>query len=173
MTFVNMHSPGLKILATHRLIADLDNFDEPGFLRRAEQLFHVTRVDSLEAITKRWADGKPGIFGIVVEGGTYIFEAKNAEGQLDVPVLHKSLIGGVLGITEEQVRDGKHLRYIRGLDSAIEEVRSGTAQIACLLRPTSIEQVANISFSGGVMPQKSTDFYPKLLSGLTIFKLQD
>jgi uncharacterized protein (DUF1015 family) len=173
MTFVNMHSPGLKILATHRLISDLDNFDEPAFLRRAEQLFQVTRVESLEAITNRWADGKPAVFGIVVAGGTYIFEAKNAEGQLDVPVLHKSLIGGVLGITEEQVRDGKHLRYIRGLDSAIEEVRSGTAQIACLLRPTSIEQVASISFSGGVMPQKSTDFYPKLLSGLTIFKLQD
>jgi uncharacterized protein (DUF1015 family) len=173
MTFVNMHSPGLRILATHRLICDLDNFDEPDFLRRAEQAFHVERIDSIEALTNRWAESKPGVFGIVVPGGMYIFEAKNPEAQLDVPVLHKSLIGGVLGITEDQVRDGKHLRYMRGLDSAIQEVRSGTAEIACLLRPTSVEQVAAISFSGGVMPQKSTDFYPKLLSGLTIFKLQD
>jgi uncharacterized protein (DUF1015 family) len=173
MTFVNMHSPGLRILATHRLISDLANFDEPNFLRRAEQTFHVERIDSIEALTGRWAGSKPGVFGIVVPGGTYIFEAKKPEGELDVPVLHKSLIGGVLGITEEQVREGKHLRYIRGVDSAIQEVRSGTAQIACLLKATSVEQVADISFRGGVMPQKSTDFYPKLLSGLTIFKLQD
>jgi uncharacterized protein (DUF1015 family) len=173
MTFVNMHSPGLKILATHRLICDLDNFDEPDFLRRAEQTFRVGRIDSLESLTNRWAESKPGVFGIVVPGGMYIFEAKKPEAELDVPVLHKSLIGGVLGITEDQVRDGKHLRYIRGLDSAIQEVRSSTAQIACLLKPTSVQQVADISFSGGVMPQKSTDFYPKLLSGLTIFTLQD
>jgi uncharacterized protein (DUF1015 family) len=173
MTFVNMHSPGLKILATHRLICDLDNFDEPDFLRRAEQAFRVGRIDSLESLTNRWAESKPGVFGIVVPGGMYIFEAKKPEAELDVPVLHKSLIGGVLGITEDQVRDGKHLRYIRGLDSAIQEVRSSTAQIACLLKPTSVQQVADISFSGGVMPQKSTDFYPKLLSGLTIFTLQD
>jgi uncharacterized protein (DUF1015 family) len=79
----------------------------------------------------------------------------------------------VLGIGEDQVREGKHLRYIRGLDSAVEEVRSGAAHIACLLKPTSVQQVAEISFAGGVMPQKSTDFYPKLLSGLTIYKLQD
>ena len=87
--------------------------------------------------------------------------------------LHKSLIGGVRGISEEQVRDGKHLRYMRGLDSAVEEVKSATAQIALLLRPTSVQQVANISFGGGVMPQKSTDFYPKLLSGLTVYKLPE
>ena len=78
----------------------------------------------------------------------------------------------MLGISEEQVRDGKHLRYMRGLDSAIEEVRGGSAQIAFLLKATSVQQVADISFGGGVMPQKSTDFYPKLLSGLTIYKIE-
>src|SRR5262249_51783287 len=112
MTFVNMHSPGLRILATHRLISDLENFDEPAFLRRAEQAFHLERIDSIEALTNRWAGTKPGVFGIVVAGGMYIFEAKKPEGELDVPVLHKSLIGGVLGITEDQVREGKHLRYM-------------------------------------------------------------
>ena len=53
----------------------------------------------------------------------------------------------------------------------MEEVRKGAAQIAFLLKPTSVEQVAKISFSGGVMPQKSTDFYPKLLSGLVMYKV--
>src|SRR5260370_3062062 len=98
----------------------MENYDEPNFLRRAEQVFHIERTDSTEALTSRWAESKPGVFGIVVEGGIYIFEAKKPEAELDVPVLHKSLIGGVLGITEDQVREGKHLRYIRGLDSAIQ-----------------------------------------------------
>ena len=75
-------------------------------------------------------------------------------------------------VSEDQIREGKHLRYMRGLDSAVEEVRSGTAQIACLLRPTSVQQVAEIAFSGGVMPQKSTDFYPKLLSGITMYRVE-
>jgi len=173
MTFVNMYSPGLRILATHRVISDLQNFEESAFLRRAESTFAVERIDSLEKLTERWKNGKPGVFGVALTGGLYIFTAKNPEGQLDVPVLHTTLIGGVLGISEEQVRDGKHLRYIRGLDTAVEEVRGGTAQIACLLKPTSVQQVADISFGGGVMPQKSTDFYPKLLSGLTIYRLRD
>jgi uncharacterized protein (DUF1015 family) len=62
---------------------------------------------------------------------------------------------------------------MRGLDAAIAEVRSGAAQLAFLLKPVSVEQVAAISFAGGVMPQKSTDFYPKLLSGLTIYKVDE
>jgi len=88
-----------------------------------------------------------------------------------VRVLHERLLAQALSIGEEAVRDEKHLRYIRGLDAAIAEARSGAAQIAFLLRPTSIEQVADTSFSGGVMPQKSTDFYPKLLSGMTIYRI--
>ena len=67
----------------------------------------------------------------------------------------------------------KNLRYVRGLDKAVEAARRGDAQVAFLLRPTAIEDVARISFSGGVMPQKSTDFYPKLLSGLTIYKVDE
>ena len=86
-------------------------------------------------------------------------------------VLHERLLSQALGIGEQAVREEKYLRYIRGLDAAVEGARSGAAQIAFLLKATSIEQVADTSFGGGVMPQKSTDFYPKLLSGLTIYKL--
>ena len=87
-------------------------------------------------------------------------------------MLHERLLARALGIGEEEVRDEKNLRYLRGLDAAVEEARKGAAQIAFLLKPTSIQQVADTSFGGGVMPQKSTDFYPKLLSGLTIYKLE-
>jgi uncharacterized protein (DUF1015 family) len=61
---------------------------------------------------------------------------------------------------------------VRGLDAACTKVRQDGAQIAFLLEPATIQQVADVAFSGGVMPQKSTDFYPKLLSGLTIYKLE-
>ena len=101
----------------------------------------------------------------------FLLESRQAAGELDVRVLHERLLTKALEIGEDAVRDEKHLRYIRGIDLAVEEARKGAAQIAFLLKPTSIEQVADTSFAGGVMPQKSTDFYPKLLSGLTIYKL--
>ena len=56
-------------------------------------------------------------------------------------------------------------------EAAVQEVRSGAAQVAFLLRPVDVQKVAQISFAGGVMPQKSTDFYPKLLSGLTVYPI--
>jgi uncharacterized protein (DUF1015 family) len=59
---------------------------------------------------------------------------------------------------------------VRGFQPAVDEVRSGKAQAAFLLRPVGVEKVAEIAFAGGVMPQKSTDFYPKLLSGLTMYR---
>jgi len=97
-------------------------------------------------------------------------EDRVARNALDVRVLHERLLAGALGINEAAVRDEKHIRYIRGIDAAVEEVRKGAAQIAFLLKPTSVEQVARTSFSGGVMPQKSTDFYPKLLSGMVMHR---
>jgi uncharacterized protein (DUF1015 family) len=93
------------------------------------------------------------------------------EGQLDVPVLHQDILGGLLGISEEAVRDERHLKYVRGIDAAAAEVTKGDADVAFLLEPTPIDDMARIAFAGGVMPQKSTDFYPKLLSGVTIYKL--
>jgi len=86
--------------------------------------------------------------------------------------LHERILRDLLGIGEEDVRSERNLRYIRGMEAAIADVRRGTASLAFLLEPTSIEDVARIALGGGVMPQKSTDFYPKLLSGLTIYKLE-
>ena len=172
MTFVNMYSPGLKILATHRVVSNLEGFDASAFFKRAEAAFTVERLDSSLDLSERWEKAAPGqcIIGAAIDGSVYALTAKDSGGKLDVPVLHEAVLGGLLGISEEAVREGRHLRYIRGLDAAITEVEGGAAQIAFLLKATSVQQVADISFGGGVMPQKSTDFYPKLLSGLTIYK---
>jgi uncharacterized protein (DUF1015 family) len=170
MAFVNMHSAGLKILSTHRLVSGVD---AGGFLEAAALDFDVAPIASVDALKQAWAAaGDRCIIGAAMDGKLYKLEDRTARGALDVRVLHERLLGVALGISEEAVRDEKHIRYIRGIGRAVEEVRKGTAQIAFLLRPTSVEQVAKTSFSGGVMPQKSTDFYPKLLSGMVMYKVE-
>jgi len=91
---------------------------------------------------------------------------------LDVVQLHKCLLEGVLGISEEAIREQKNVRYIRDLGEAMAQVRSGAANVAFLMNPVRMAQVRDIAFAGEVLPQKSTDFYPKLLTGLTIYALE-
>jgi uncharacterized protein (DUF1015 family) len=173
MTFVNMHSPGLTILATHRLVKGMDPaLLEGEFLRRAGQDFEIQEIESVDQLRGAWASsGNRTIIGVALAGRLLMFSARENRGELDVQVLHERLLGNALGIGPEAVRDERYLRYARGVDVAIQDVRQGHAQIAFLLKPVSVQQVADIAFAGGVMPQKSTDFYPKLLSGLTIYKV--
>jgi uncharacterized protein (DUF1015 family) len=172
MTFVNMYSPGLKILATHRLVSGLAGFDAQALIGAAG----LRPVGDLAALRGLWAEPHAGQvrIGVALAGREplYLYEAERGAGELDVAVLHQRLLGGALGINEDAVREEKNTRYMRGAEPAIAEVRRGAAQAAFLLEPTPIDEVARIAFSGGVMPQKSTDFYPKLLSGLTIYKLE-
>jgi uncharacterized protein (DUF1015 family) len=77
----------------------------------------------------------------------------------------------VLEISEESIRNQQNLSYVRDAGEALAQVRSGAANIAFLLNPVRMSQVRDIAFAGEVLPQKSTDFYPKLLSGLTIYAL--
>ncbi|HTS63801.1 MAG TPA: DUF1015 domain-containing protein [Candidatus Acidoferrales bacterium] len=168
MAFVNMHSPGLRILATHRLVSGIET---NGFLEAAAHDFDVAEIATLDALKQAWASaGDRTIIGAAIGESLFQLEDRFARGALDVRVLHDRLLGGALGINEAAVRDEKHIRYVRGIDAAVEEARKGAAQVAFLLKPTSMEQVAKISFSGGVMPQKSTDFYPKLLSGMVMYQ---
>jgi uncharacterized protein (DUF1015 family) len=173
MTFVNMHSPGLKILATHRLVSGIPAEGFPDeFLRAAADDFQVAELDSVAKLQQAWTDNPAkSIIGAAIGNRLFSLTERDAVNELDVRILHERLLGKVLGIGEEAVRHEKNLRYIRGVDAAVDEARKGTAQIAFLLKPTSVQQVADTSFGGGVMPQKSTDFYPKLLSGLTIYKI--
>ena len=173
MTFVNMHSPGLKILATHRVLRDLDSFDDDStFFAKSWDTWSSTRCESIDALKRALSVHKPETvrIGIATPEGVALLERARQPGELDVPVLHREILGQWLGISEEAVRDEKHIHYVRGIDAAAAELQHG-AQLAFLLEPTPIKDMARIAFAGGVMPQKSTDFYPKLLSGVTIYKL--
>jgi len=90
---------------------------------------------------------------------------------LDVVQLHKCLLEGVLKLSEESIRNQQNISYIRDAGEALAQVRAGKANIAFLMNPCRVEQVRDIALAGEVMPQKSTDFYPKLLSGLTTYAL--
>jgi uncharacterized protein (DUF1015 family) len=169
MTFVNTYSPGLEILATHRVLGGLADF-HPRRFAHAIQARRLANVEELKRIFQSATPEKIRIGLALASGEIYLFERDRKPGELDVRVLHEELLGSVLGISEEAVREQKHIEYVRGLEAACAKVHQG-AQIAFLLEPATIGQVTDVAFSGGVMPQKSTDFYPKLLSGLTIYKL--
>jgi uncharacterized protein (DUF1015 family) len=167
MTFVNMYSPGLKILATHRVLRNLEGFQAAALLAKARTSGWSVR----EGMPERGVHAGTVRIGLVAASRAYVLERERREGELDVPVLHAEILGGLLGISEESVRDERYITYVRGADAAMAEVRENGAQAAFLLEPTPIEEMARIAFAGGVMPQKSTDFYPKLLSGVTIYRL--
>ena len=182
MTFVNMRAPGLVVLATHRVFDQLPAFDQADFLGRAGEQFEVHAYGDVETLRRRMDEvptdrtamgavfaGDPQHY-LFTENAAATASSEEKTPRLDVIVLHRVVIERLLGISEQDVKDLKHIRYVRGLQAAVEEVRSGRARAAFLLRPVAVEQVAEISFAGGVMPQKSTDFYPKLLAGLTIHR---
>ena len=181
MTFVNMDSPGITILPTHRVLFGLKEFNTKAFLEKAEEFFTVKPLvePNLEELT---AADKVA-FIAVTQDGTHLLTAKPEaisaalsgfsarQAELDVVQLHGILIERILGLTAEAVRQGQSLRYVREAAEAIGEVKSGQADLAFLIRPVTLDQLRDISLSGDVMPQKSTDFYPKLLSGLAIYAL--
>ena len=189
MTLVNMDSPGLVILPTHRVVHGLQSFSPASFREGASQYFSVEEVDpsvdaARAAVILREA-GRMGTALLVVMADrvflldraklitSNIFEGYSLRQQaLDVVQLHKLLLEGVLGISEEAIRNQTNVRYIRDIDEAMAQVRSGAANCAFLMNPARMSQVRDIAFAGEVMPQKSTDFYPKLLTGLTIYALE-
>ena len=94
-----------------------------------------------------------------------------AQRGLDVVLLHRLLLEKGLGITPAAVAAERNITYERDMESAVAAVDEGRAQVCFLLNPVSVEQVMQMALAGEVLPQKSTDFYPKLLSGLTLYRL--
>jgi uncharacterized protein (DUF1015 family) len=188
MTLINMDSPGLVILPTHRVVHGLQSFSADKFRETAGAYFSVEEVDPAvdarrAAVILREA-GRMGTALLALAADrvflldrpkpvpSNIFAGLSLRQQaLDVVQLHKCLLEGVLGISEEAIREQKNVRYIRDISEAMALVRGGSANLAFLMNPVRMLQVRDIAFAGEVLPQKSTDFYPKLLSGLTIYAL--
>jgi uncharacterized protein (DUF1015 family) len=187
MTLIPMESRGLVILPTHRIVQSLPTYDREQMLESARRYFDIDRIDlrteSRSATTLLDEAGTSGTaFVAVTRQGPYLMRAKkrsiedalsyvsDRQRGLDVVQLHKIMLERVLGISEEAIRNQEHVVYERDAFEAISRVRQG-ANVAFLMNPARIEQVRDIAFAGEVLPQKSTDFYPKLLSGLVIYVL--
>jgi uncharacterized protein (DUF1015 family) len=185
MTFVNMDSDGLVVLPTHRVVHSLKNFDPAAFTRAAEEFFSVEALRKAEASDYvATLTAQPGTaFVAVTRAGAFLLRAKpepvaaalahlpERQRQLDLSCLHSIVLDRLLGLDAEKVREQTNLRYLRDAAEAVDQVRRGEADVVFLTNPVSMEQLKEVAFAGDVMPQKSTDFYPKLLSGLTIYAL--
>ena len=185
MTFVNMDSDGLVVLPTHRVVHSLANFDPAAFTRAAEEFFSVEALRKAEAADYvATLTAQPGTaFVAVTRAGAFLLRARpepvaaaldslpERQRQLDLSCLHSIVLDRLLGLDAEKVREQTNLRYLRDAAEAVDQVRRGEADVAFLTNPVSMEQLKEVAFAGDVMPQKSTDFYPKLLSGLTIYAL--
>ena len=189
MTFINLRSPGLLILPTHRVISRLPGFDADRFVARASEFFQVESVGSeqSEAVLLeklRSAPRHKNAMIAVAQNATYLLSASpeklngvlgsvsERQRRLDVVVLHKLLLERVLGISEEAIRKQNYISYWRDAAEAIAAVQRREADAAFLMNPVDITQMRDLALAGEFMPQKSTDFYPKLLSGLTIYALE-
>ena len=188
MTFVNMNDPGLLILPTHRVVHSLTSFSADEFQKTASEFFAVEEIDgTIDAAHATTLLRERGQTGTALLAATsdraFLLQSPKASASrflgglsaqqqaLDVVQLHKCLLEGVLKLSEESIRNQQNLSYLREATEALDTVRRGRANIAFLMNPCRVQQVRDIAFAGEVMPQKSTDFYPKLLSGLTAYAL--
>jgi uncharacterized protein (DUF1015 family) len=175
MTFFNMHSPALAILPTHRVLANLADFDVTTFWDHAAQYFDIRDSRADDAITIGvFAEGKLSYLCLkpTLALATLLPDLSPKQRMLDVVILHRLILEKCLGITEDAVTKESHITYVREREAALSAVREGKAQVAFLLEPTRLDQMRDIAYEGNVMPQKSTDFYPKVLSGLTMYALE-
>jgi uncharacterized protein (DUF1015 family) len=185
MTFVNMDSGGLVILPTHRVVHSLSAFDPAAFAVAAEEFFQVERLPERDAASYMELLGSQQgtAFVAVTRAGALLLRSKpepvaaalanlpERQRQLDLSHLHSIVLDRLLSLDAEKVREQTNLRYLRDAGEAVDQVRRHEADVAFLTNPVSMEQLREVAFAGDVMPQKSTDFFPKLLSGLTIYAL--
>jgi uncharacterized protein (DUF1015 family) len=190
MTFIRLETEGLTILPTHRVLHSLSGFDWRKVLSEACRYFDC----------KELRDGRARLLEDLAQAGrehptlgVYSSEGRSALlrlrrdlalkqilpdlpeslARLDVVILHRLLLENILGIDRQAVREETNLHYVRDFTNALAQVDRGEAQLCFLLNPTPVEAVWENALAGYVLPQKSTDFYPKLLSGLAIYWLDN
>jgi len=200
MTLINTRSEGLTILPTHRVAAHVLDFSWTSVRRHLEPWFTAeefpfsgrgerseVKRKFLARLTRAHAKRAIGVYPAAEAHKRAFYVLTLREGaslaqllpnvsplqrELDVVLLHEGILEPVLGITPQAVTAEANLAYEREATAALDAVDSGRAQIAFLLNPCDVEQVMKIATSGEVMPQKSTDFYPKLMSGITMYRVE-
>ncbi|HLH61629.1 MAG TPA: DUF1015 domain-containing protein [Ktedonobacteraceae bacterium] len=189
MALIDIDDPGLVVLPTHRLVFDLSQ-DALDALT-AERLAGYFTVRALGqagetnagALLRELAGAGKLAPSLVVQtvDHTWLLSLNewgrarmaqsghsHAWNELDVAVAHTLLLEDLLGLRAEDVTAGAHIRYTRDAQQALEALGKREAQLALLLNPTRVRQVCEVADAGDKMPQKSTYFYPKLITGLVM-----
>ncbi|GMR04717.1 MAG: DUF1015 domain-containing protein [Thermodesulfobacteriota bacterium] len=199
MYFSNMDDEGMTIWPTHRVVHSVKGFNRDAFMSQIEKYFDIKEfeynLDNMDEVNKTFVSaleesGKSkNAFGVHLAGEQkyYLITLKSPEllkdlfseempaiyKNLDVTVLHELILSRILGISREDQEKQKNLTYVKSIGDAFEVMGDESNQIVFLLNPTRISQVRDIAEAGSVMPQKSTYFFPKLLSGLVVNLLDD
>ena len=201
LAFVNTLHEGLVVLATHRLVGNLENFSSEKLIADLKRNFEINEYhfNSPQAETaakqkmlaqmKAEHNNSKNAFGIHVRDNAFYVavlknkqvmdsvapEKSNAWRLLDVSVLQKLVLEELLDIDEKKLASGSNVEYIKDADDAIDEsitkVDGGKKQAAFFLNPVKMQQLKMVTEAGERMPQKSTYFFPKMHTGLTINKL--
>ena len=188
MMLVDMEHEGLVVFPTHRLVRDLENFNVQAVLEGCHEHFDVVEMkdtDQIEASLKAQYDEGKKAFACYTGGkGWYLLTLrdlsvmaellpdKSAASQgLDVTVLHSLVLEKLMGIDKENMANQKNLTYTRSMEEALESVQKGQSQCAFLLNPTRVTEIRDVAAAGEKMPQKSTYFYPKLITGLVMNRM--
>jgi uncharacterized protein (DUF1015 family) len=196
MTLVNLYDPGLVILPTHRMVVE-SKVDKQQLLANLEEDFVVEKttatdvgqvtelMNSLAEFQGNGGTAHRQVFGLYVGDNVYYTmtlrnedilkskmpaERSTAWRRLDVSVLQKLILENQLGIDMQTVAAGDVIKYTRDAQEAIQAVDQGQCQMSFLMNPTLIAEVTEVATNGEKMPQKSTFFYPKLITGLVINK---
>jgi uncharacterized protein (DUF1015 family) len=180
VTLVSMSDPGLVILPTHRLMHSYSAKTSRQIIEDAREYFLVEPVPSRAALEVSLAGATPKAPRIgFYDGGYTVFTLKSpavmaqvapdrdpAWQMLDVSILHEVLIERVMGLSKESVESKENIDYLREVDMGYEQVDKGEANFLFIMNPTRMAEVQACTAAGVKMPQKSTDFYPKIISGL-------
>ena len=201
LAFANTCHRGLIVLPTHRVAGNLEDFSFEKLIADLKKNFELTELkfdssraksdtlqEMLTQMQRQFADGRNafGIYG--GNGAFYVAVLKDMQAMdsavpdmspawrsLDVSVLHKLILEDLLGIDKERLARNENLQYVKGTPTAIDEsiaqVDAGQKQAAFFMNSVKMQQLMMVTDAGERMPQKSTYFYPKVYTGLTIHKL--
>ncbi len=186
MTLFNISEPGMSIRPIHRLVHGIESFDAAAFLEDAAEFFHIQHHDSLDDMVSATKVGRGmHTFGCVTAKGFTSLTLKDETTaaslpsehsedykRLDVSLLHTILLDRILGIDAQALEEERNVTYTVDAEHGASAVRDGTQQLLFYLNATSPAEVVRVADHNEKMPQKSTDFYPKLLTGLVLSRME-
>lgn len=188
MSFVNINDPGLVILPTHRVVKNVSSEWLLTYWKRLGDYFDIRKISGDKLTVEELKKAGSVSFGVYKGNNDHYIltlkPRKNLYGlmsqgkpsawyTLPVAVLHELILESFLGIDKEKLAAQTHITYVKDIDEGISLVDDQSHQLAFFVTPTPIDSVCAISFAGETMPQKTTDFYPKIYTGLVFNKVDE